>query len=93
MVNSIEQLRARSRASSLRPKDLKLTIVVNYIPAGLARALKGYAGKPSPKNTFAAISTVIKKRSTIETPRRYPLEGFLGSVFMDVDRYGITGIQ
>jgi len=56
MVNSIEQPRARSQAShqvinTLKPaaKDLKLIIVVNYIPAGLA--LKGYAGKRSPPGT------------------------------------------
>ena len=96
MVNSIELPRARSQAShqvinTLKPaaKRYEIDIVVNYIPAGLA--LKGYAGPSRDKNTFAAISTVIKKTSTIATPRRYPLKGFLGSVtwvFMDVD--GIT---
>jgi hypothetical protein len=63
-----------------------LIIVVNYISAGLAL-----------KNTFAAISTMIKKTSTIATPRRHPLKGFLGSVtwvFMIVRNVdGITALH
>jgi len=84
MVNSIEQPRVRSQASlqqvinTLKPaaKIFEIYYCCQLYPAGLA--LKGWETLPSrDKNTFAAISTVIKKTSTTATPRRHPLLGSL----------------
>src|SRR5712664_1815727 len=96
MVNSIEQPRARSQAShqvinTLKPAAKRFEIDYCCQLYSCWFGSQGLRGETLPsrdKNTFAAISTVMKKTSTIVTPRRYPLEGFLDSVtwvFMDVD--------
>jgi len=73
-VKSQVSLRQVVNTLKAAAKIFEIDHLVNYIPAGLA---------PPPENTFAAISMVIKKTSTIATPRRYPLEGFLGRVTCD----------
>jgi hypothetical protein len=79
MVNSIEQPRARSQASHQVINTLAKRFEIDYCCQLYSCwfGSQGLCGETLPsrdKNAFAAISTVIKKTSTIATPRRYPLE-------------------